>query len=160
MKTKLVALSLLTAALTATVVVARPFDGPGRGRGCWEEGQGPEMGRGFARFAEKVGLTEEQKSRIQEIRAAEREKVQPLLQSLRANRKTLRGLAEAETFDEAAVRALAAEQAKLKTELTVSQLKVRSEVRALLTPEQRELAGKLRPFGRGSRGARGFHGGE
>ena len=52
--------------------------------------------------------------------------------------------AEATTFDEAAVRALAVDQATTATELIVFRTKVQNQIYALLTTEQRELQKNLR----------------
>ena len=49
------------------------------------------------------------------------------------------------TFDEAAIRSFAAKQAQAEVDLTVSKARLRSQVNALLTPEQRVLAEKFPP---------------
>lgn len=115
------------------------FGGPPAGREM-----GPE--RRFTRMAEQLKLTDAQKEQIKAILKAERERVAPVREKLTAGRKKFHEAAEAEKFDEAAVRALAATQAGLQTELMVSRARVHSQINAILTPEQRELAKKLHPM--------------
>jgi Spy/CpxP family protein refolding chaperone len=55
---------------------------------------------------------------------------------------------DATVFDEATVRTIAAEQAKIEIELIVSRTRVQSLINALLTAEQLELLKNLRPDGR------------
>lgn len=55
-------------------------------------------------------------------------------------------------FDGAAVRALATRQNAARVELIVSRARVKSQIYALLTPEQRELAQKIRAEGKGRHG--------
>jgi protein CpxP len=143
MKTKLAVLALLTATVTGAAMTAGAFEGSFRGRGCCGGGKAHHE-RGLAGLSEKLGLTAEQKAKIEAIRDANREKAKPLRQELRENGRKLQELAKAETFDEAAARALASEQADVRAELTVQRLKARHEVRSVLTPEQRELARTLR----------------
>src|SRR4030067_57918 len=66
----------------------------------------------------------------------------------------LRKPAEAKRPDEAAVRTLAASQNETRVELVVSRARARSQIFALLTPEQRESARKLGPRGAGRDGHR------
>lgn len=111
--------------------------------------QAPESGkrgRDFqAKMAKKLGLTAEQKVQVDKILAAERETVEPLLKKLGESRKSIREASEAVTFDEAAVRRLAAGETEVRTELIVSHARTRSKINALLTAEQREKAGKMLP---------------
>lgn len=124
-------------------LVAVPEGGfPGRHR---------EMGPGkrIDRMAKKLNLTEAQKEQVVAILASEREKSEPLRQQLAENRKNLRNAIEAQPFDEAAVRTLAAKQNDTRVELVVSRARARSQIYALLSPEQRESARKLGPMGEG-----------
>ncbi len=137
--------------------VCRDFDGrlaaapemgaawAGRGNRGGGRGMGP--GRHFARMAGELGLTAEQKGQIRTILDAEREKNEPLRKQLAENRDRLRKIAEKEPFDESGVRKLAADLEKTRVELVVSRTRAMNRVHALLTPEQREKARTLRPFG-------------
>jgi len=124
-------------------LVAVPEGGfPGRHRGM-----GP--GKRIDRIAEKLNLTEAQKEQVKAILASEREKAEPLRQQLAENRKNLRKAIEAQPFDEATVRTLAAKQNETRVELVVSRARARSQIYALLSPEQRESASRLGPMGEG-----------
>lgn len=102
-------------------------------------------GRQFERLADLLDLSEAQQEQVKALRDAEREAVKPLLQQLQENREAIHQLTQATTFDEAAVRRLATKQAAINTELLVSRARTRSQINALLTPEQRSLADKLGP---------------
>lgn len=121
------------------------------GRRCgMHRGKGP--GKGFARMARKLDLTETQQEQVKAILESERERVAPLRKQLAETREKIRQATLAEPFDEAAVRALAASQNEARVELAVSRAKARSRIHALLTPEQRERAEKFGPRGEGRHG--------
>lgn len=121
------------------------FDGPPPHEGCGKQGKmDPE--RHLGRMAKKLKLTDAQKEQVAAILKGEKERTAPLREKLMENRKKLREAAEAEKFDEAAVKALAATQANLQAELMVSHIKTRQQIHAILTPQQRELAKKLHPM--------------
>lgn len=123
----------------------------GRFRGR-HRGMGP--GKRIDRMAKKLGLTEAQQEQVKAILTSEREKAAPLRQQLAENREKIRQAIEAEPFDEAAVRTLAESKNQTRVELDVSRARAKSRIFALLTPEQRELAKKLRPWGGGRHGHR------
>ena len=128
---------------TRGVLVAVPEGGfPGRHRGM-----GP--GNRIDRMAKKLNLTEAQKEQVKAILASEREKTEPLRQQLAETRENLRKAIYAQPFDEATVRTLAAKQNETRVELVVSRARARSQIYALLSPEQRESAGKPGPMGEG-----------
>jgi Spy/CpxP family protein refolding chaperone len=107
---------------------------------------GPEMSlRNFLfRMARVLKLSNTQKNRINAILDAEMEMVKPLLDKACENKKRLIQAAEATTFDEKAVRDLAAGQARIDVELTVFRIKTQSRIHAILTPEQLEMVKFLR----------------
>ena len=124
-------------------LVAVPERGfPGRHRGM-----GP--GNRVDRLAKKLNLTETQKEQVKAILASEREKAEPLRKQLAENRKNLRKAIESQLFDEATVRTLAASQNETRVELVVSRARARSQIYALLSPEQKESARNLGPMGEG-----------
>jgi Spy/CpxP family protein refolding chaperone len=102
------------------------------------------------RMTERLDLTNTQQSQIRAILAAERAKVQPLRQQLRQNRLAQTANTGA-TFDEAQVRAFAAKQAQIMSNLTVERERAKSQIFAVLTPEQREKAQTLIQQHRGRR---------
>ena len=75
---------------------------------------------------------------------------------MKDNRRQIREATRGASLDEAAVRALAARQGELMTEMILARARTRQQVNAVLTPEQRELAAKIRPLLERPRG-RGMH---
>jgi periplasmic protein CpxP/Spy len=104
----------------------------------------------FARMAQDLGLSETQQKQVKEILKNEHENNAALLGKMGEYRQQLHAAAQAATFDEAAVRAIAAKQAQAEIELTVSRAREQSRIDAVLTAEQRRLRQKLRlPMGPG-----------
>jgi Spy/CpxP family protein refolding chaperone len=93
----------------------------------------------------QLKLTSEQQTKIKALFVNDKEKTEPLRQKLTEYRKQLKVAMKSATFDEAAIRAIAVRQAQTEVDLTVSKARLRSQVNALLTPEQRSLAEKLLP---------------
>ena len=165
---------ILIGALCLTMVIGvsvlamakAPPDGPeslvaeeGSPQAGWCEGKGRHRGHRLDMMAEVLDLTGEQRTQIKEIVAAERKATKPLVRQLREKRRELRTATESGAFDEAAVRSLAAGQAGTVTELIVAKARVKSKIFAVLTPEQRAKAEKIRPLWEGRRGHhRGFGG--
>ena len=108
------------------------------------EGRHPFARRIMARIAERLGLTDAQKTEIKSIISAERPRVEPLVRQLSATRKQLRNVSKNGNFDEAQVRSLASQQAQTITELIVAKERVKSKVYNVLTPEQRVKAEQMR----------------
>jgi len=103
-------------------------------------------------------LTIDQQTKIKALFAKDREKTEPLQQKLMEYRKQVRDAMKSATLDENAIRSLAAKQAQAEVDLTVSMVRLRSQVNALLTPDQRVLADKFPPpfqHGRGPQPMRG-----
>jgi Spy/CpxP family protein refolding chaperone len=144
MKRKLMVVITLAAAMIGggTGAVLAGY-GPGGGF----DGPPPHMGMGGGeeRMAKILKLTETQQSQIKTVLDTERELVEPLFGKMHESRKLLMQAAETTVFDEAAVRAIASDQASIETELTVSRTRAHSRINALLTPEQRELMKNLGP---------------
>ena len=158
MKKSFLIVSVLTAALVGGLflhsaqVNAAPSGDPPK----WERGEHHERTgeRFLARMTKSLDLNAEQQEKIKAIMDEHRTKVTPLRQSLDENRDKLRQAVKADTFDEAAVRSLAASQASAKTELMVERARMKSQIHALLTPEQRKLAEEKMDRGMGHRGGR------
>ena len=152
MKKSLLLMSLMLATLAGgwTLTPAAASANPGRAG----HERGFEEGRHLQRMAVILDLSDKQQAQIKAILQSERETTAPLQKSLQANREALRQGAQADTFDEAAVRNLAESQAATRTELIVARLRTQNRIHALLTPEQRAKAEKLRPMHREGRGPR------
>lgn len=131
--------------LMAAIVVGGAFAGPGTGRNGDLMMDAELSLRNFLmRMSRVLRLSSNQKNRINAIIDAEMEMVRPLLDKVDENRSRLMQAAEAMTFDEEAVRDLAAGQARIDVELTVFRIKAHCQIHALLTPEQQELVRFLR----------------
>ena len=145
MKMKLMVMVVLAAAMIGGGTGAALAGHEPGGEFCGPP-QGMEMGPGSfeGRMAKALKLTDVQQSQIKTLLDAEREQVKPLIVKMQESRKLLVQAAEATTFDEAAMRALAVDQAATETELIVSRTKVQNQIYALLTTEQRELQKNLR----------------
>lgn len=144
MKKSLLVITALVAALVGGLffqsahVNAAPYGDSPR----WERGERPERdgSRFLARMTRTLDLSTEQQEKIKVIMDEHRTKVAPMRQQLEENRDKLRQATKADTFDEAAIRTLAANQAAAKTELMVERARMKSQIHAVLTPEQRKLA--------------------
>ncbi len=97
----------------------------------------------FGQFLKKLNLTAEQKTQVKQIMTEEREKIKPLAQSLKEQRKELRDLTKGGAFDEQKVRAAASKQANTMTDLIVARERMKSRIFAVLTPEQRDKAEQM-----------------
>lgn len=146
--------SLVAGALLAssvglvTAVAAMPYgDGPGCGRGGHHMSQGRHFGghsSKLERMADRLSVTDEQRTEIRAIADGSRQQMVELRDEMRANRVQLRELTRQTPLDEAAVRSIADKQGDLKAEMIVLRARQRSEVKAVLTDEQRAQMDEMR----------------
>jgi protein CpxP len=107
-------------------------------------------GMGFGRnngwmlkhMTKQLNLTESQQTQIKGIMAGEKNKLKPMMQQLRQNQQAEDANING-NFDENQARAFANKQAQLMTDLIVEKERMRSQVYAVLTPEQRQKALQL-----------------
>jgi len=102
------------------------------GRGGWGKGGGMR-GMMFG----GVSLTDDQKAKMKQIGESFRERTQSLHQQLRAKRQELRQASEGGTFNEALATQKLQESASLQAKLMGEQFRMRQEMLAVLTPEQK-----------------------
>lgn len=139
-KTLLIA-AALAGSVTAGLAYAMP---PGGGESCahgrsmsfGRHGMGSEMR--IDRMSEALGLTQEQRDKVRAIVDQARPATRELRDKLGDNHKQLRALMQQDNPKETEVRKLADAQGKLIADMIVQRTKVQSEIRAVLTPEQRE----------------------
>jgi protein CpxP len=86
-------------------------------------------------FTDYLGLSDAQQTQAKSIMQKEHAALKPLLQQLHQTEQQLRQYEEG-TYDEAKVRALAAQQSQTQIELTVQKTRIHSELFQLLTPDQ------------------------
>jgi periplasmic protein CpxP/Spy len=143
-------------AAIATVAVAAPValaqtagqegrqrpraEGRGEGKG-FGEGRGHRGGgfghRDFGGF-HGVELTEDQKTRLQQIRQGFGERTQSLREQLRAKRQELRQAEQGATFNEAFAAQKLSEAAAIEARLMGERFRMRQESLSVLTAEQRQ----------------------
>lgn len=107
---------------------------------------GPGHPRGFhgVRLFDTLQLTNEQKSTIDGLFAANRENARSLRQRFQEQRHLLRNAAQTQPFDEAAVRFQAQELANLQSEMMVQRAAVMNQISGILTTEQKAKLQDLR----------------
>lgn len=154
-KTLLIVATIAGGIATVGAHAAPPGGGPGCGYGPGAMGAGaqgmgfggPGMGYGPHRFdpeariermADQLDLTKEQRDKVRAIVDKSRPQTRELRDKLADNRKQLRTLVQQGNAKEADVRKLADAQGKLMADMIVQRTKVRNEIHAVLTPEQRE----------------------
>jgi protein CpxP len=100
---------------------------------------------GAARFGlRQFDLTEAQHGQIRALFQSHRDEFTVIRERTQAARKKMRAATTAEAIDEAAIRDAATELAGVQADAAVVTARLRQEVLAVLTPEQREKAKNLR----------------
>jgi Spy/CpxP family protein refolding chaperone len=143
---KTLAIATLSAiALAASIAVAQTVTpDQGNTQGTRTERRG---GRGHKRdgwggmrrggFFGQLNLTEDQKTKIQQIRTSFAERNKPLREQLRAKRQELRQASEGGTFNEALATQKLTEMASLEAKLMGERHKLQQEMLSVLTAEQK-----------------------
>ena len=106
-------------------------------------GFGPSPEHIVAFMTDKLDLTDAQQAQAKAILDKEKPGFQTLMQQMADGHKQMRTLEESPTFDEPTVRAQATKQAQTMTELIVAKARVKSELFAILTTDQRAKATKI-----------------
>lgn len=106
----------------------------GHGGPMGEFGFGGHM-LGF--FADYLDLSSAQQEQIKAIWQKEKPTIQAIMQQMSQFHGQMRQLEESGSFDEAKVRALAAQQSQAMTEAIVQKARIKSEMLQVLTPEQK-----------------------
>lgn len=128
-------------------------DSPSRDDAGFGSGRFHHRGAMLHQVAQKLDLTDEQRSGIREIFKSHRTELRDAMEKIRAAREEQNDAIHADAFDEGNIRAAAAKLAAAEADLAVARGRVASEVQALLTPEQRtkakELLSQAQSFRRG-----------
>ena len=93
-------------------------------------------------MTQELNLTGAQQTQIKSILADERTKIAPLMQQMRQNEQAQNSTVNG-SFDEAQARAFAGKQAQIMSDLIVEKQRAKSQIYAVLTPEQRQKALQL-----------------
>jgi protein CpxP len=101
------------------------------------DGDGPRhVGNHLKKMAKELGLDAQQKAQVKDILKNNHELAKPLLDKLVTEKRTMRTLIQAETIDEAAIRAQSAKVAVVEADLAVNRAQLAQKLRVVLTPEQ------------------------
>ena len=139
-KIKVLTISALAAiALAGSIAIAQTVRSGQQGkrdRGAWGEGRewgGHDHGGMFR----GINLTDDQKTRLQQLRQSFEERTKPLREQLQAKRQELHAAGEGDTFNEALATQKLQEMAGLQAKLMGEEFKQRQEMLSILTPEQK-----------------------
>ena len=133
MHKKSIILAAIFMALAAGLAASAQHRGMGFGR---------NNGWMLKHMTRQLNLTEAQQTQIKGIMAGEKTKIKPMMQQLHQNQQAEDASING-SFDENQARAFANKQAQLMTDLIVEKERMRSQVYAVLTPEQRQKALQL-----------------
>lgn len=151
MKKFMTAAAVLT--ISATLAIASPGDAHGKkGHGKAGAHPGATMSDGFA---EKLGLTEAQRSEIDAIRQASRAENEAFFEAARATRMELKAAKDAR--DTAKIEALSATAAAQKAKMKELRTAERAKISAILSPEQKAKLDAFESEFKDRRGARRHH---
>ena len=124
-------LMAVAAGLATSALAQRPGGGFGRHSG-WM----------LKHMAKELNLTDAQQTQIKGIMADGKTRIMPLMKQLRQNEQAENANING-SFNETQARAFAGKQAQIMADLTVEKQRIRSQVYAVLTPEQRQKAQQL-----------------
>src|ERR1700736_1622608 len=122
---------LLGSAIAKSQTVDAPAPPPMHQHGHGFGMEGHRMGF----FAKQLNLTDDQKAQMKTIMQKEHPTMKPLFQQEHQINQQLRAYVEG-SYDEAKVRALAAQKAQLDVEKTVAETRVHNQLYQLLTADQ------------------------
>jgi periplasmic protein CpxP/Spy len=146
-------------ATAAAVVAAVSFSSIQASAFMGSEGM-PPTGRQFKKMAAELGLSAQQQDEIKKIISQNRPLAEPMMKQLRSEHRALRNLVQADTFDEAAIRAQVAKAETLQADLAVQRAKLAQQVRAILTPEQIQKFRDIQARRDGQMDKKRMHGGK
>jgi protein CpxP len=125
----------------AMLAFAQTTDG-GTDKKWGKRGGGHNRGGGM--MFRGLDLTEDQKAQMKSIREASKATTAPLREAMKANRQKLAEATANGAFDEAQVTAIANEGASITAQMTVQRTKVKSQMFAILTDEQKAKAAEMK----------------
>jgi protein CpxP len=131
-----------TSILTAAAIVALAVGGLLAGRLSADAfphgGRGDFPTRMFSRMSKALDMTADQQAQVKDILRAHQPEIEAQLTGSRAARQALHAAVAAQPFDEAAIRARAADVGKAQADGAVLFAKIRSQIDPILTPDQKE----------------------
>jgi Spy/CpxP family protein refolding chaperone len=94
-------------------------------------------------YADYLDLSDAQQAQVKDILAKEKPVLRPLVQQWAQANQQMRQFEQAGAYDETRVRAIANQQSQTMTELIVQKARIKSELMAVLTAEQKDKMAKL-----------------
>ncbi|MDA1184765.1 MAG: Spy/CpxP family protein refolding chaperone [Acidobacteria bacterium] len=134
-------LAILGGTVLAGSVMAAQGPGPGGMRGHapgGPGGAGGPGGRGAGMALGALDLTEAQREQVRQLTQQHRAQTRALAERVRAAEEAQREAMEASPFNEQQVRVAAQAFAEAQTDMAVQQARLRSDIHALLTPDQQQ----------------------
>src|SRR6185295_12132762 len=129
--------AVMALAVAVPIAIAQSTDHGGeRGHGGRRGGQGMRGDRGMMGFG-NLDLTDAQKAQMKQIRESHSQSLRPLMEQIHAKRQELRQANQGSTFNEALVTQKLTEIAPLEAKLQGEHFRLRQEMIAVLTPEQK-----------------------
>ena len=144
---------LLFATVTMALISGTAYAMPGHGMPGMG-GPGAHFGQGMLRVLLNLDLTDAQKHEAALILSKYRDQGRERRAALRTTVEELRGTAEADPFDEEAIRAAFQGVAGAGEEMAVHGAKLVAELKGILTPEQKESLEEHRAARHGKRKGR------
>jgi protein CpxP len=132
--------SIVILAVAAILVIGGIFAIAQRARHHGFGGLGMH-GRGEMMALRALDLTDDQKAKVKEIMEANKSANQPIREQMKANHQKLADLKG--IFDEAAIIEIAKNQGDLTAQMILARQRVRSQIFAILTDEQKTKAEEL-----------------
>jgi protein CpxP len=142
---KIIRLFVVIAGIGSAVVIGSQFAQANQGMGYSHEMMGgyhhcPGFHHGrhqrFEKMAAALGLSEQQKAKIQDIFKQNRQQAEAVRAKLFTEKRNMRALVLADKTDESAIRAEATKIAGIEGDLAVQRAHMIHQMRAVLTPEQ------------------------
>ena len=133
------AAALLSGGALALAQAPAPPGPPGPGPGMHRGGPGGPGFGGPRDFGLRgIDLSDAQREQVKSIRESHKDEFQQIGQKMRQAHEAFAQATEADTLDEAAVRARSTAVASAMADEAILRAKVRTEINAILTPEQLE----------------------
>ena len=148
MRNKILAIAGIAILIIGATVfaVARGFKGK-HGKGEYSWGEKRRHGDMVEHMARKLNLTDAQKQQVKAIIDSTKTTAEGIHTKLDEIRKQLDAATANGQFDETQVRSLASQKAQLEADMLVEHFRVKSQVFAILTPEQRTKAEEMHKRG-------------
>ena len=138
-------LLLIATVVTGVVAAGLAYAMPGGGERCQHGGHDIGMGQGgmhsetrIDRLADALDLSRKQRDQVRSIVDKSRPPMRELHDRMRENRKQLHALMQQDKAQEGEIRRLADLQGKAIADMIVLRSRMRTDIRSVLTSEQRE----------------------